>query len=123
MCLSISLVGDLQGFCKLQYNFLSIVHNLEYAVHADYVHISEYADADGNLIYIIISTYRYLPKMGQSGSVFNYECPKYHYCSFLLVLPILLRKKRGQNHIIFSLKKLIVLLFDAVRCASMRNAH
>ena len=47
------LVGDLQSFCKLQYKFLSIVHNLEYAVHADYVHMREYADVDENLIHII----------------------------------------------------------------------
>ena len=40
-----------------------------------------------------LSKYKYLPKIGQPGSVFNSECPKYHYCSSHLVLSILRNEK------------------------------
>ena len=78
----------------------------EYAAHADYAQMREYADADGNLIHII-HIYMYMclyinicqkwqifgPKMGQPRSVFNSECPKYHHCSSHLVLSILRNEK------------------------------
>ena len=54
----------------------------EYAVHADYANMREYADAGENLnhiihIYIYAKNGNFLgQKMGQSASVFNSECPK-----------------------------------------------
>ena len=43
------------------------------------------------------------PKMGQPGSVFNSECPKYYYCSALLVLSIL----RPESLIFYYLMRLM----------------
>ena len=68
----------------------------EYAVHADY---AEYADADEKShphyphINICQKWQLFGTKMNQPGSVFNSECPKYHYCSSHLVLSILRNEK------------------------------
>ena len=51
------------------------------------------------------------PKMDQPGPVFN-SCPKYHYCLFLLVLYILRKQIRVQNHNIFSKKRKFLVKFS-----------
>ena len=60
--------------------------------------------------------------MGQLGSVFNSECPKYHYCSYLLGLSIL-RNENYESKItkFWSRKDDFFFTIDAVyahRCAS-----
>ena len=74
----------------------------EYAVHADYTHMRGNARIcrcgwKSHPHYPhrnICQKWQFFgPKMGQPGSVFNSECPKYHYCSSHLVLSILRNEK------------------------------
>ena len=56
------------------------------------------------------------PKMGQPGSVFNSECPKYYYCSALLVLSIL----RPESLIFYYLMRLMHI--GKYRCMAIPSA-